>query len=228
MLLLLFLFLLLLLLLLLLLYAPLTRAHTHTRGAGTSRPVKRVWRHLHNDDILLVNRQPTLHKPSIMAHRARVLTTQSTIRMNYVNCSTYNADFDGDEMNLHFPQDELARSEAYNLIATQYQFLVPTSGKPLRGLIQDHIDMGVLLTKRDNLLDRDQYQHLVYAGVCGLPRFAPDKRQDIPWLPPAILKPKPLWTGKQVRVAAARRGAGAAAAPVDALLLRLWCRWSRR
>jgi DNA-directed RNA polymerase I subunit RPA1 len=66
-------------------------------------------------DILLMNRQPTLHKPSIMAHKARVLPGEKTMRLHYANCKCYNADFDGDEMNAHFPQNELARSEAYNI-----------------------------------------------------------------------------------------------------------------
>ena len=113
-------------------------------GASSSgRGVKRVWRHLINNDVVLMNRQPTLHRPSIMAHRARVLrnSTQKTIRMHYANCNTYNADFDGDEMNMHFPQDEFARAEAYELVATPQNYCVPTNGKPLRGLIQDHIDM---------------------------------------------------------------------------------------
>jgi hypothetical protein len=59
--------------------------------------------------FLLNDSQPTLHKPGIMAHRARVLRNpkQQTIRMHYANCNTYNADFDGDEMNCHFPQDEV-------------------------------------------------------------------------------------------------------------------------
>jgi DNA-directed RNA polymerase I subunit RPA1 len=64
---------------------------------------KTVFRHLSTGDPLLVNRQPTLHKPSIMAHSCRVLPKEQTIRMHYANCSTYNADFDGDEMNIHFP-----------------------------------------------------------------------------------------------------------------------------
>jgi len=64
---------------------------------------KIVYRHLANNDPLLVNRQPTLHKPSIMAHKCRVLPKEQTLRMHYANCSTYNADFDGDEMNIHFP-----------------------------------------------------------------------------------------------------------------------------
>ena len=55
---------------------------------------------------MLVNRQPTLHKPGIMAHRVRVLRNPGyqTIRMHYANCNTYNADFDGDEINCHLPQ----------------------------------------------------------------------------------------------------------------------------
>ena len=65
---------------------------------------KKVYRHLKNGDMLLLNRQPTLHKPSIMGHSARVLPNEKTIRMHYANCNTYNADFDGDEMNVHFPQ----------------------------------------------------------------------------------------------------------------------------
>ena len=96
---------------------------------------KVVYRHLRNGDPLLVNRQPTLHKPSIMAHRCRVLPKEQTIRMHYANCSTYNADFDGDEMNIHLPQSYPAIAEAYGLMATHKQYCVPTSGKPLRGLI---------------------------------------------------------------------------------------------
>jgi hypothetical protein len=75
------------------------------RLLGT-QPGNKVYRHLINGDVLLVNRQPTLHKPGIMAHKARVLThvKEQTLRMNYANCNSYNADFDGDEMNCHFVQ----------------------------------------------------------------------------------------------------------------------------
>lgn len=96
---------------------------------------KVVYRHLRNNDPLLVNRQPTLHKPSIMAHLCRVLPKEQTIRMHYANCNTYNADFDGDEMNIHLLQSYQAHAEAYNLMATHKQYCVPTSGKPIRGLI---------------------------------------------------------------------------------------------
>ena len=47
--------------------------------------------------------------------QARVLPGEKTIRLHYANCKSYNADFDGDEMNAHCPQNELARAEAYNL-----------------------------------------------------------------------------------------------------------------
>jgi DNA-directed RNA polymerase beta' subunit len=98
--------------------------------------VKKVFRHLRSGDVMLVNRQPTLHKASIMAHEARVLKGEQTIRMHYANCNTYNADFDGDEINLHFPQNELARAEGYGLANTDNQYLTCRNGTPQRGLIQ--------------------------------------------------------------------------------------------
>lgn len=160
-----------------------------------ARP-KKVHRHLNNGDIVIMNRQPTLHKPSMMCHRARVLPGEKTLRMHYANCNTYNADFDGDEMNMHFPQNELARSEAINIADTDHQYLSATAGKPLRGLIQDHISMGVSLTNRDTLYTRDEYQQLIYAAV--RPENNHTSSGRIETVPPAILKPRALWTGKQV------------------------------
>ena len=68
--------------------------------------------------------------------------------MHYANCKAYNADFDGDEMNVHFPQNELTRAEAYNLVNVNNQYLVPKDGTPLSGLIQDHVIGGVKLSMR--------------------------------------------------------------------------------
>ena len=96
---------------------------------------------------MLFNRQPTLHKPSIMGHIARVLPKEQTIRMHYANCNSYNADFDGDEMNLHFLQNHLARSEVYHLALTDKQYIVPKEGKPIRGLIQDSVLLFFTLFK---------------------------------------------------------------------------------
>lgn len=75
--------------------------------------------------MLLLNRQPTLHRPSIQAHCARILPGEKVLRLHYSNCKAYNADFDGDEMNAHFPQSELSRAEAYTLVSTDQQYLVP-------------------------------------------------------------------------------------------------------
>ena len=97
---------------------------------------KFVHRHVEDGDALLLNRQPTLHRPSIMAHRARVLPRERTLRLHYANCKSYNADFDGDEMNAHLPQDQLGRSEAYGLMSTEHHYLVPKDATPLAGLIQ--------------------------------------------------------------------------------------------
>ncbi len=157
---------------------------------------KKVYRHLQTGDVVVMNRQPTLHKPSMMGHRARVLSNEKTIRMHYANCNTYNADFDGDEMNMHFPQSEVARTEALQIADTDHQYLSATAGKPLRGLIQDHISMGVQFTSRDTFFDREDYQQLLYS--CLRPENYHTVYEKIQMLPPAILKPRLLWTGKQV------------------------------
>ena len=94
--------------------------------------------------------------------RARVLKGERTIRMHYANCATFNADFDGDEINLHLPQDQYGRAEGYGIVHADQQFIVPTDGKPIRGLIQDHVVGGVMLTKRDCFLTKTQFTQLLY------------------------------------------------------------------
>ncbi|XP_073710148.1 DNA-directed RNA polymerase I subunit RPA1 [Misgurnus anguillicaudatus] len=154
-------------------------------------PMKIVNRHIKNGDVLLLNRQPTLHRPSIQAHCARILPGEKVLRLHYANCKAYNADFDGDEMNAHFPQSELGRAEAYTLVSTDQQYLVPKDGKPLAGLIQDHMVSGTNMTIRGCFFTRDQYTALVYRGLT-------DKIGRVKLLPPALIKPVTLWTGKQV------------------------------
>ncbi|XP_042377579.1 DNA-directed RNA polymerase I subunit 1-like [Zingiber officinale] len=189
---------------------PTSRAVTAQHGMGPESDFegKVVYRHLQDGDIVLVNRQPTLHKPSMMAHVVRVLKGEKTIRMHYANCSTYNADFDGDEMNVHLPQDEISRSEALNIANANKQYIVPTSGSPIRGLIQDHIVSAVLLTKLDTFLTREEYHQLIYVSCMPPTSYAQNRygeKASLSWseneiqpLPPAIWKPIPLWTGKQV------------------------------
>jgi len=157
---------------------------------------KKVHRHLNNGDVVIMNRQPTLHKPSMMAHRARVLPGEKTIRMHYANCNTYNADFDGDEMNMHFPQNELARAEAMLVANTDNQYLSATAGKPLRGLIQDHISMAVWLTSKDMFFTREEYHELLYSSL--RPEDGHTTSGTLLTVEPTIWKPRPLWTGKQL------------------------------
>ncbi|XP_004642855.1 DNA-directed RNA polymerase I subunit RPA1 [Octodon degus] len=164
---------------------------TPATGAPKPQGTKIVCRHVKNGDILLLNRQPTLHRPSIQAHLARILPEEKVLRLHYANCKAYNADFDGDEMNAHFPQSELGRAEAYVLACTDQQYLVPKDGQPLAGLIQDHMVSGANMTIRGCFFNREQYMELVYRGLT-------DKVGRVKLIPPAILKPFPLWTGKQV------------------------------
>ncbi|KAI1381427.1 beta and beta-prime subunits of DNA dependent RNA-polymerase [Hypoxylon crocopeplum] len=171
------------------LLAPTSQEYAGVKG-------KKVHRHLGNGDVVLMNRQPTLHKPSIMGHRARVLPGERTIRMHYANCNTYNADFDGDEMNMHFPQNELARAEALKIADTDHQYLSATAGKPLRGLIQDHLSVSVALCNKDTFFDKGAYHQLIYGALRPESGHIASERLEL--VPPAILKPVRRWTGKQV------------------------------
>lgn len=168
-----------------------------TPSNGADVVNKKVYRHIKNKDVVIMNRQPTLHKASMMGHKVRVLPGEKTLRLHYANTGAYNADFDGDEMNMHFPQNENAKAEALNLANTDSQYLTPTSGSPLRGLIQDHISAGVWLTSKDSFFTREIYQQLIYG--CIRPEDGHTNGANrIFTVPPAILKPQPMWTGKQV------------------------------
>ena len=193
-------------------------------GRKPAFPSKAVHRHLRDGDMLLMNRQPTLHKPGVMAHRARILHGQRTLRLHYANCSTYNADFDGDEMNLHLCQDQLGRAEANYIVSANRQYTVPTDGKPLRGLIQDHVASGVLLTMKDTFMPKESFSQLLIiaceainssqarrrpstsggistngAGIDTVRSKAELRSRRRIRIPiPAVLKPMKLWTGKQL------------------------------
>lgn len=171
---------------------------------ATQAMPKRVMRHLRTGDVVLFNRQPTLHRVSIMAHRVRVLPEARTIRFHYANCGSYNADFDGDEMNVHVPQDYIARAEAEELLLSSKHYIVPTSGAPVRGLIQDNIAAAALLSRKDTFLSREDFMQLLYAATENI-MSRPKRRlkgYDLPM--PALMKPVPLWTGKQLITAVLR------------------------
>ena len=105
-----------------------------------------VMRHLKDGDIVLFNRQPSLHRMSMMAHEVRVLPYK-TFRLNLCVCPPYNADFDGDEMNMHVFQTDESRAEAKSLMRVQEHILSPRFGGPIIGAIHDHISGAYLLTR---------------------------------------------------------------------------------
>jgi len=145
-----------------------------------------VERHLKDGDIVIFNRQPSLHRMSIMAHFVRVLPYK-TFRLHLCVCPPYNADFDGDEMNLHVPQSEEAQTEARLLMQVQDQILSPRYGGPIIGAIRDFISAAYLLTKESTLLSKPEVcSMLSAAGYTG----------DLPT--PTVKSPEPMWTGKQI------------------------------
>jgi len=104
-----------------------------------------VERHLSDGDAVLFNRQPSLHRVSIMAHKAKIMENR-TLRFNECCCTPYNADFDGDEMNIHVPQTEEARAEARVLMSVNKNICVPKDGAPLIAATQDFLTASFLLT----------------------------------------------------------------------------------
>ena len=148
---------------------------------------KIVHRHIIDGDIVLVNRQPTLQKASMMSHRVKVLDG-NVIRLHYANCSSYNADFDGDEMNIHFPQTYNSKAEAESLSITHENFF-NTNFQPLRGLIQDHVLMAAILSSNCTFLERDEYIKII--SKC-------EYKERINSETPSILRPFRLYSGKQI------------------------------
>ncbi|MGF7117716.1 DNA-directed RNA polymerase subunit A' [Methanobacterium oryzae] len=140
----------------------------------------RVERHLIDGDIVLFNRQPSLHRMSMMAHEVRVLPYK-TFRLNLCVCPPYNADFDGDEMNMHVFQTEESRAEAKSLMRVQEHILSPRFGGPIIGGIHDHISGAYLLTRESAIFKEDEVFQIV-------------KRARMP-----LPEPKgESWTGKEI------------------------------
>src|SRR5271157_3373483 len=154
----------------------------------------KVDRQLTDGDIVLFNRQPSLHRMSIMSHRVKVMPYK-TFRLNPSVCPPYNADFDGDEMNLHVPQTEEARAEAEILMRVQENILSPRFGGPIIGGIHDYVTGSFLLTHGYKPIDRRGAMELL-------------KKFEIAQLPePAGVKDgQPYWTGKQIFSAVLPKG----------------------
>ncbi|RLI78128.1 DNA-directed RNA polymerase subunit A' [Archaeoglobales archaeon] len=141
-----------------------------------------VERQLMDGDVVLFNRQPSLHRMSIMAHYVRVLPYK-TFRLNPAVCPPYNADFDGDEMNLHVPQSLEAQAEAKILMSVQEHILSPRFGGPIIGGIHDHISGLYLLTRGVKKFTKEEVMSIL-------------KPLNIEELPEP--KEDGYWTGKQI------------------------------
>jgi DNA-directed RNA polymerase II subunit RPB1 len=150
-------------------------------------PGYKVERHIETGDIVVFNRQPSLHKMSMMGHRVKIMP-YSTFRLNLSVVTPYNADFDGDEMNMHIPQSLQARAEVKHLMMVPTQIISPKSNSPVMGIVQDSLLGARLMTQRGVFLSKS----FVFNVLMWLHNF--DGR--VPQ--PAILKPVPLWTGKQM------------------------------
>ncbi|KAF8315634.1 beta and beta-prime subunits of DNA dependent RNA-polymerase [Clavulina sp. PMI_390] len=146
-----------------------------------------VERHLKDGDYVLFNRQPSLHKMSMMSHRVKIMP-YSTFRLNLSVTPPYNADFDGDEMNLHVPQSEETRAELSQIAWVAKQIVSPQANKPVMGIVQDTLCGVRKFTLRDCFMDWPMVQNILM--------WVPGWDGSVPI--PAIIAPKPLWTGKQI------------------------------
>jgi DNA-directed RNA polymerase II subunit RPB1 len=154
-----------------------------------------VERFLADGDIVAFNRQPSLHKESIMAHRVKI-DNGLTFKLNVCVTSPYNADFDGDEMNMHTAQSLEAMAELREILCVSNQLVSPQSNKPIIGLVQDSVIGSHLMTCRETFLERhrvmDLSLHCLYKTKAAIPRPAIHCRD------PHTGEWKAYWTGKQV------------------------------
>ena len=146
-----------------------------------------VNRHLMDGDMVLFNRQPTLHRMSMMGHRVRVLP-YNTFRLNVSVTSPYNADFDGDEMNAHIPQSSEAIQELQDIAAVPYQMISPRHQKPVIKVVQDSLLGTHRITKQGDTFTKHEFMNLMMWNK----RFTGT-------LPSSeIVSGAPRWTGQKV------------------------------
>ena len=132
-----------------------------------------VERKLQNGDIVLFNRQPSLHRISMMAHIVRIMPGK-TLRVNPIDCPPYNADFDGDEMNIHVPQTPEGQAEARELMLVEKHVISPRYGAPIVVLDEDGVSGAFILTLDQTEFDKEKaYQYFYEMGLKEFPK--PDR-----------------------------------------------------
>ena len=139
-----------------------------------------VHRHLVDGDVVLFNRQPSLHKLSIMGFRAKVMDHR-TLRFNECACTPFNADFDGDEMNIHLPQTEEAKAEVIHLMGSVENIINPKNGGAIISLTQDFLTCAFLISNKDTFFSRSEF--------CRVCSYFCDADEAVELPVPAILKP---------------------------------------
>lgn len=165
------------------------------RNSVMLRPGDVVERYLQDDDVVVFNRQPSLHMHSMVAHRVRLMPGH-TFRLSLVVAAPYNADFDGDEMNIHVPQSKAAAAECMTLMAVAQNCMGSQSNKPVMGIVQDSL-LGLHIMSHCDIT----FDHPHVCRILGALRHYADLS-----LPPAIIEihagatqpPRRLWTGKQL------------------------------
>lgn len=166
--------------------------HCQHRDQLTLRLGDVVERQIDDDDVVIFNRQPSLHKHGMQAHRVRLMPGR-TFRLSLIVAAPYNADFDGDEMNMHVPQSVAARAECSMLLAVSQNVIGPQSNKPVMGIVQDSL-LGIhLLTQADSLFD--------HAHTCRMIACTIHAQRSLP--PPCVVVRSRghmhrFWSGKQI------------------------------
>jgi DNA-directed RNA polymerase II subunit RPB1 len=148
-----------------------------------------VERYLQNDDVVIFNRQPSLHKMGMMGHRVQ-LVDGYTFRLNLSVTAPYNADFDGDEMNLHVPQSAAARASVASLMMVTDQMISPQANKPCISIVQDALLGAYRLSMGTELITQDLAGHIIGHAKYVRPSFLP--------APCVTLLGVPYWSGKQI------------------------------
>lgn len=151
------------------------------------KPGSIVERHMKNGDLVYFNRQPSLHKYSFQTHKARIMSG-NTFRLNLSVTTPYNADFDGDEMNLSPLMSEETKAEAFTLSLVENNIISPQSNRPIMGLVQDTLLSIFMMSDKNLFFDRKQLNQFITINT--------QWNGTIPT--PTILKPKSLWSGKQI------------------------------
>jgi DNA-directed RNA polymerase II subunit RPB1 len=147
-----------------------------------------VYRHICNNDVVIVNRQPSLHKASMMCHRA-VINPGGSIRLSPNVVAPYNGDFDGDEMNLHVPQSISTVTEIFLLALSSMQIISNQTSSPIIGLSHDNTLGMHLMSTYTRLLPYDIVMSLVSRIRTRFSKFPKYEK---------LIKGKPFWTSKSI------------------------------